>query len=146
MFTTLLGVVVLALIDHFYIEPRRTGVGGAPELFLGNSYFVTVFHALCVLLTLVIGIGAYFLRCRRPAIYGQIEIFSGLGAALFASNQLTAGIIAGSVAPATTATAVFAELAALYVIARGLDIIHQSLTGTVKEAWEHVFFARSPRS
>jgi hypothetical protein len=59
---------------------------------------------------------------------------------------LTAGIIAGSVAPATTATAVFAELAALYVIARGLDIIHQSLTGTVKEAWEHVFFARSPRS
>jgi hypothetical protein len=139
--TTLLGIVLFALVDHFFVESSTVTVGGIPELILGNSYLVTAFHALCVLLILVAGVGLYFVRCRRPALYGQIEIFSGLGAALFASTQLTAGIATGTVAPPRIAVVVFAAVAALYVIARGLDNIHKSLTGKSKETWENFFFA-----
>ena len=144
--TTLFGVAAFALIDHFLVESPTAAVGGPPELFLGNAYLVTVFHALCVSLTLIAGVGLYFLRCRRPALYGQIEIFSGLGAALFASNQLSAGIATGALAPPRVAVAVFAAVAALYVIARGLDNIHKSLTGKSKDAWERFFFAQTPVS
>ena len=139
--TTLLGVVLFALIDHFFVESPTAAVGGIPELILGNSYLVTAFHALCVSLILIVGVGLYFVRCRRPALYGQIEIFSGLGAALFASNQLTAGIVTGALVPPRIAVAVFAAVAALYVVARGLDNIHKSLTGKSKETWENFFFA-----
>ena len=141
--TTLFGVVGFALIDHFLVESPTAAVGGNPELIFGNSYLVTVFHALCVSLTLIVGVGLYFLRCRRPALYGQIEIFSGLGAALFASSQLTAGIVTGALAPPRIAVAAFAAVAALYVIARGLDNIHTSLTGTSKETWERFFYAQA---
>jgi hypothetical protein len=144
--TTLFGVVVFALIDHFFVESSTVTVGGIPELILGNSYLVTVFHVLCVSLILIAGVGLYFVRCRRPALYGQIEIFSGLGAALFASNQLTAGIATGALAPPRVAVAVFAAVAALYVIARGLDNIHNALTGKSKDAWERFFFGQAKPS
>jgi len=144
--TTLFGVVVFALIDHFFVESSTVTVGGIPELILGNSYLVTVFHVLCVSLILIAGVGLYFVRCRRPALYGQIEIFSGLGAALFASNQLTAGIATGALAPPRVAVAVFAAVAALYVIARGLDNIHNALTGKSKDAWECFFFGQAKPS
>jgi len=141
--TTLFGVVLFALVDHFFVESSTATVGGIPELILGNSYLVTAFHALCVSLILIAGVGLYFVRCRRPALFGQIEIFSGLGAALFASNQLSAGIVTGALAPPRVAVAVFAAVAALYVIARGLDNIHKSLTGKSKETWERFFFAQA---
>jgi hypothetical protein len=144
--TTLFGVVLFALVDHFFVESSTATVGGIPELILGNSYLVTAFHALCVSLILIAGVGLYFVRCRRPALYGQIEIFSGLGAALFASNQLTAGIATGALAPPRVAVAVFAAVAALYVIARGLDNIHNALTGKSKDAWERFFFGQAKPS
>ena len=40
------------------------------------------------------------------------------------------------------ASIVFAEVAALYVIVRGLDNMHKGVTGKAKEEWDRIYFGR----
>jgi hypothetical protein len=128
-----------ALFEKYLIEPNISAIGDfvAPALEYSGTI---IFQVVCAVLTLGIGTLLYFLRCQRMRLYASLEIAIGILTAIFVANQISAGVIVGAVAVPSISTAAFAELAALYIIVRGYDNYHKSLTGDAKEKWEGFFF------
>ena len=75
------------------------------------------------------------LRCRRLALYSTLEMLVGVIGAMYIANTLWNGSLTS-----TYAAAFFSEIAALYVIVRGLDNYYKSLSGKAKERWDDIYF------
>jgi|CXWL01.1.fsa_nt_gi hypothetical protein len=91
---------------------------------------------LVVLGILLLGTILYGVRCRYPGWYGALEMAVGFFFAAFAINQVLGK-------PMPNDGAIFATLAALYVIVRGYDNIYKALKVGEERTrrWNLLFFA-----
>lgn len=82
-----------------------------------------------------LGTFLYGFRCRRPNLYGIVEILVGVSLATYILDQLR-----GHDSPA--ASGFFTAVGALYVIVRGYDNIYRSMRSEAQftRHWNRVFF------
>jgi hypothetical protein len=112
-------VAVLAYMLSEYLDvPRRI----APTIEFWKPYVGTFYLQLAfTVLVILIGFGLFVLRNRRRDIYAVLEIFVGIFAAVYASNELV-----DATTPNSLTKAVVATVGGLYIIVRGLDNLQQA--------------------
>jgi hypothetical protein len=126
---SLLLVVLMALVVLQYRMGGRTFDDGLRDT------VATLFGVLGLSVTGAAGMLLYFFRCRSPYWYGLLEIFVGAFGAFYVGTQFME-------ATGGTGTLILAEIAALYVIVRGLDNLGRSMSGERKERWDRFLFGK----
>ena len=106
------AIVLVAWQFFFNRDPTLTPL----QKFVRAHITDFAFQILFAWLVLLTGWGLFSLRTRRRRVYAAIEVISGLGAAVYAANTFY-----DAAAPDDRAKAVFATIAGLYVIVRGMD-------------------------
>lgn len=132
-FVGLFSVVALRL---FVVSMRGVDVDGivrdGTEIFASGAIQVAFVWA-----NLIVGYALYRMRCRRLGTYGLVEIGVGLFTAVLMANQMFGTPIPGIF------SIILPQIAALYVMVRGLDNIQKALPdGRFKEWWDRHFYGR----
>lgn len=131
-FVGLFSVVAVRL----FVVSMGVDVG---EIVLGGAGILTsgAVQVAFVWANIFAGYALYRMRCRRLGAYGLLEIGVGLFTAVLMANQMFGTPIPGIF------SIVIPQIAALYVMVRGLDNIQKALPdGRLKEWWDRHFFGR----
>lgn len=91
-----------------------------------SEYFLTPWAGILVA---VAAFPAFWLRGRRPVIYGILEYVAGFGTATLAASAPNPDLLPRLLALAGGA----------YIMVRGLDNIEKGLRGSLRDAWLWVF-------
>jgi vacuolar-type H+-ATPase subunit I/STV1 len=117
--STLFGMVMLfftSVVGPYYTRYIQEPIDSIAAPYRG----AVALQMLFIGAVLAIGFALFELRSRRRRTYALLEVMVGIFAATYASNEIFYGT-----SPDAQVKAVFATLAGLYIIVRGLDNLDQ---------------------